>query len=56
MWCRGPVTSQPSGIWVGSDSRSQFSREYRRPFGAPPGKDARRLREGGGAMTTGSVM
>ncbi len=31
---------------VGYDSPSQFSREYRRLFGAPPGRDARRLRQG----------
>lgn len=29
---------------VGYDSASQFSREYRRLFGAPPGRDALRLR------------
>ncbi|HEX4443349.1 MAG TPA: AraC family transcriptional regulator [Galbitalea sp.] len=29
---------------VGYDSSSQFSREYRRRFGAPPGRDASRLR------------
>jgi AraC-like DNA-binding protein len=29
---------------VGYDSASQFSREYRRQFGAPPGRDAVRLR------------
>jgi AraC-like DNA-binding protein len=29
---------------VGYDSPSQFSREYRRMFGAPPGRDAARLR------------
>jgi AraC-like DNA-binding protein len=29
---------------VGYDSASQFSREYRRLFGAPPGRDARRIR------------
>jgi AraC-like DNA-binding protein len=29
---------------VGYDSSSQFSREYRRQFGAPPGRDAARLR------------
>jgi AraC-like DNA-binding protein len=29
---------------VGYDSVSQFSREYRRLFGAPPGRDAQRLR------------
>jgi transcriptional regulator GlxA family with amidase domain len=30
---------------VGYDSPSQFSREYRRQFGAPPSQDAARLRE-----------
>lgn len=29
---------------VGYESPSQFSREYRRHFGAPPGKDAESLR------------
>jgi AraC-like DNA-binding protein len=29
---------------VGYDSASQFSREYRRLFGAPPGQDAQRIR------------
>ena len=28
------------GFAVGYDSPSQFSREYRRMFGAPPGRDA----------------
>ncbi|MFC0038225.1 AraC family transcriptional regulator N-terminal domain-containing protein [Actinomadura rayongensis] len=32
------------GHLVGYDSPSQFSREYRRLFGAPPGHDAARLR------------
>lgn len=31
------------GYRVGYDSPSQFSREYRRQFGAPPGQDAARL-------------
>ncbi|WP_435792231.1 AraC family transcriptional regulator N-terminal domain-containing protein [Actinacidiphila glaucinigra] len=31
------------GHAVGYDSASQFSREYRRMFGAPPGRDAARL-------------
>jgi AraC-like DNA-binding protein len=34
------------GQRVGYDSPSQFSREYRRLFGAPPSVDAVRLREG----------
>jgi transcriptional regulator GlxA family with amidase domain len=33
------------GIRVGYDSASQFSREYRRQFGAPPSQDAARLRD-----------
>jgi AraC-like DNA-binding protein len=32
------------GYRVGYDSASQFSREYRRHFGLPPGRDAERLR------------
>ncbi|CAN5592571.1 AraC family transcriptional regulator [soil metagenome] len=32
---------------VGYESASQFSREYRRQFGAPPGQDAARLRPAG---------
>ena len=32
------------GFDVGYDSPSQFSREYSRLFGAPPGRDAIRLR------------
>ena len=32
------------GRRVGYDNPSQFSREYRRQFGAPPSKDAARLR------------
>ncbi|MDF5754358.1 AraC family transcriptional regulator [Spongiactinospora sp. TRM90649] len=33
---------------VGYESASQFSREYRRQFGAPPSQDALRLRQGSG--------
>jgi len=33
-----------AGHQVGYDSASQFSREYRRQFGLPPGRDAARLR------------
>jgi transcriptional regulator GlxA family with amidase domain len=32
------------GFAVGYDSASQFSREYCRLFGAPPGRDVARLR------------
>jgi len=35
------------GFAVGYTSPSQFSREYARLFGAPPGRDAARLREAG---------
>jgi AraC-like DNA-binding protein len=43
------LLSQPgdvagAGFTVGYDSASQFSREYARQFGAPPGRDAARLR------------
>jgi AraC-like DNA-binding protein len=33
------------GHLVGYDSPTQFNREYRRLFGAPPGQDTRRLRD-----------
>ncbi|MFI7625140.1 AraC family transcriptional regulator N-terminal domain-containing protein [Microbispora rosea] len=36
------------GRRVGYDNPSQFSREYRRQFGAPPSVDAARLRDGAG--------
>jgi AraC-like DNA-binding protein len=36
------------GYAVGYDSPSQFSREYRRQFGTPPGRDAARMRESAG--------
>ena len=36
------------GFQVGYESASQFSREYRRQFGLPPGRDAARLRAGAG--------
>lgn len=38
-----------TGLAVGYDSASQFSREYRRLFGVSPGEDAVRLRAGGEA-------
>ncbi|MFI7127386.1 AraC family transcriptional regulator N-terminal domain-containing protein [Nonomuraea sp. NPDC050153] len=40
------------GHLVGYDSPSQFSREYRRLFGAPPGQDAARLRADSTADST----
>lgn len=46
---RALLMTQPSrvaeiGYLVGYESPSQFSREYRRTFGTPPGQDAGRLR------------
>jgi AraC-like DNA-binding protein len=32
------------GFDVGYDNPSQFSREYRRLFGVPPGEDMKRMR------------
>lgn len=40
----GPGDVAAAGFAVGYDSASQFSREYRRQFGVPPGQDAARLR------------
>jgi AraC-like DNA-binding protein len=40
------------GNRVGYDSPSQFSREYRRLFGAPPSVDAVRMREGAGSTAS----
>ncbi|MCG7209171.1 AraC family transcriptional regulator [Streptomyces arenae] len=41
------------GYAVGYDSASQFSREYRRQFGRPPGADAARLRNAEVAVLAG---
>ncbi|WP_406431819.1 AraC family transcriptional regulator [Streptomyces sp. NBC_00631] len=41
------------GYAVGYDSASQFSREYRRQFGRPPGADAVRLRNADDEVLTG---
>jgi len=40
----GPQNVAAIGFDVGYESPSQFSREYRRQFGAPPSRDAVRLR------------
>jgi AraC-like DNA-binding protein len=40
-----PANVAGIGVEVGYDSPSQFSREYRRMFGVPPGRDALALRE-----------
>jgi AraC-like DNA-binding protein len=39
-----------AGYRVGYESASQFNREYGRLFGAPPGRDIARLRNGTEAM------
>jgi transcriptional regulator GlxA family with amidase domain len=46
------------GLRVGYDSPSQFSREYRRQFGAPPSQDAARLLGQGerGSVAGGQVL
>ncbi len=44
-----PADVAQVGHRVGYDSPSQFSRDYRRTFGAPPGQDAVRLREAAAA-------
>jgi transcriptional regulator GlxA family with amidase domain len=41
------------GFAVGYESASQFSREYRRLFGLPPGRHAARLAETGDPQPTG---
>jgi AraC-like DNA-binding protein len=44
------------GMAVGYDSASQFSREYKRAYGSPPGQDARSLRSATArAVAIGSV-
>ena len=40
----GAADVATAGSRVGYNSTSQFSREYRRQFGLPPGRDAARLR------------
>ncbi|MFL5815704.1 MAG: AraC family transcriptional regulator N-terminal domain-containing protein [Bdellovibrionia bacterium] len=43
----GAVDASTAAFQVGYESQSQFSREYRRLFGAPPIQDIRRLRLSG---------
>lgn len=44
------------GLAVGYDSPSQFSREYKRAYGSPPGQDARLLRASRGTAATTTVQ
>ncbi len=58
---RSLLVAQPGDIAgvghrVGYDSPSQFTREYRRLFGAPPGQDAARLRSDGGSPDPGHSL
>jgi transcriptional regulator GlxA family with amidase domain len=46
-----PGNAASIGFAVGYDSPSQFSREYRRMFGAPPSRDALALRERAALLT-----
>jgi AraC-like DNA-binding protein len=39
------VDAAAAAYAVGYESPSQFSREYKRTFGAPPGRDLARLRD-----------
>jgi AraC-like DNA-binding protein len=39
-----PANVAEIGYLVGYESPSQFSREYRKTFGIPPGRDAVRLK------------
>ncbi len=48
MLVRG-ATASTAGFEVGYESPSQFSREYRRLFGAPPRTDIERLHAAPGA-------
>ena len=41
---------------VGYESASQFSREYRRLFGAPPGQDSQRAKEGLGGTNPPNLL
>jgi transcriptional regulator GlxA family with amidase domain len=45
-----------AGYAVGYESASQFSREYARLFGAPPARDALRLRGDGAALAAASAV
>jgi transcriptional regulator GlxA family with amidase domain len=46
MFAEG-IECATAGHRVGNESASQFSREYRRLFGAPPRSEIARLRETG---------
>jgi len=50
------IDAATAGFQVGYESPSQFSREYRRLFGAPPSRDVARLRESGVDLATLDLM
>jgi AraC-like DNA-binding protein len=41
---QGDIDASTAAYKVGYESQSQFSREYRRLFGAPPMQDMKKLR------------
>ncbi|GAE50383.1 AraC family transcriptional regulator [Xanthomonas arboricola pv. pruni str. MAFF 311562] len=45
------LNAADAGFRVGYESASQFSRDYARILGAPPARDAQRLRAGAQAAT-----
>lgn len=47
----GDAGASGAGFAVGYESPSQFNREYARLFGAPPGRDVKRLQVGGDLLT-----
>ena len=49
------VDASTAAYDVGYESPSQFSREYRRLFGAPPMRDVRKLSEGSVALKQGTA-
>ena len=52
-----PADVTSAAYAVGYESVSQFSREYRRQFGAPPSRDAAQLRETvGGVLSPSTVL
>jgi len=51
LMLRNDLTAAKSAFQVGYESASQFSRDYARILGAPPARDAQRLRAGAQAAT-----
>ena len=47
------LSASGAAFQVGYESASQFSREYNRPFGAPPRRDIGQMRRDTGALASG---